>query len=110
MFKKMRMVLALCSLVGMGGAVLVPQLAAAQSTEERFQQSKIIMMTTKNGAAFYAETNKEALTLGFYPKGTMFVPINQTRNMEEGKIYNLCIRFDGAVGWLCSDDVALTRK
>lgn len=47
MFKKMRMVLALCSLVGLGGAALVPQLAAAQSTSERFQQSKIIMMTTK---------------------------------------------------------------
>lgn len=38
------------------------------------------------------------------------MPINQTRNVEEGKVYNLCIRFDGAVGWLSSDDVALTRK
>jgi len=88
---------------------LVPA-AQAMSTETKYQQSKVIVIATKNETAFYAEPGRDSLTLGFYPKGTIFVPINQTRNNVEGKVYNLCIRFDGAVGWLCSDDVALSRK
>jgi len=84
--------------------------AQAMSTETKYQQSKVILISTKNETAFYAEPGRDSLTLGFYPKGTIFVPINQTRNNVEGKVYNLAIRFDGAVGWLCSDDVALSRK
>ena len=110
MFKEITLALAFCSLVGVGALPVLTGTAHAASTEERFQQSKIIMMTTRNGVPFYAEPGKDSLTLGFYPKGTIFVPINQTRNAVENKVYNLCIRFDGAVGWLSSDDVALTRK
>lgn len=48
--------------------------------------------------------------MGYYPKGTLFVPINQSRNETEGKTYNLVIRFDGAVGWLVSDTVVLGKR
>ena len=48
--------------------------------------------------------------MGYYPKGTLFVPINQSRNETEGKTYNLVIRFDGAGGWLVSDTVVLGKR
>ncbi len=92
------------------GVALAPNSAFSASTEDKYQQSQIIMVTRKNGVPFYAEPGKDSLTLGFYPKGTIFVPINQQRNTIENKVYNLCIRFDGAVGWLSSDDVSLSRK
>lgn len=92
------------------GLSFSPSRAEAMSTEQRYHESRIIMMTTHDNAALYAEPNKSALTLGFYPRGTMFVPINQSRNMEEGKTYNLVIRFDGAVGWMSSDDVVLSKR
>lgn len=92
------------------GAALTPNSVFATSTEDKYQQSQIVMVTRKNGVPFYAEPGKDSLTLGFYPKGTIFVPIKQQRNTIENKVYNLCIRFDGAVGWLSSDDVSLSRK
>lgn len=108
MKKKIARLIAAFALLGMSLG-LMPA-AQAMSTEEKYQQSKVIIIATKNETAFYAEPGRDSLTLGFYPKGTIFVPINQTRNNVEGKVYNLAIRFDGAVGWLCSDDVALSRK
>ena len=69
MFKKISLMLAFCSLVGVGALPVFSGTAHAASTEERFQQSKIIMMTTRNGVPFYAEPGKDSLTLGFYPKG-----------------------------------------
>jgi hypothetical protein len=84
--------------------------ADAMSTEQRYHESRIVMSTVHDNTPFYAEPNKGALTLGFYPKGTLFVPINQSRNLEEAKTYNLVIRFDGAVGWVSSDDVVLSKR
>lgn len=66
--------LAFCSLVGVGALPVFSGTAHAASTEERFQQSKIIMMTTRNGVPFYAEPGKDSLTLGFYPKGRSSCP------------------------------------
>lgn len=109
MKKKISLVLALAAMLTAGAAAL-PGSVNATSTEEKYQQSQVIMVTRKNEVPFYAEPGKDSLTLGFYPKGTIFVPINQQRNTIENKVYNLCIRFDGAVGWLSSDDVALSRK
>lgn len=74
MFKKITLALAFCSLVGVGALPVLTGTAHAASTEERFQQSKIIMMTTRNGVPFYAEPGKDSLTLGFYPKGTISCP------------------------------------
>lgn len=84
--------------------------AATMTTEQRYQQSRIIMMTTQDNATLYAEPSKTALVMGYYPRGTIFVPINQSRNETEGKTYNLVIRFDGAVGWLSSDVVVLSKR
>lgn len=108
MKKKIARLFTVCAFLGLSLGIL-PR-ALAMSTEQKYQQSKVIIIATKNEVAFYAEPGRDSLTLGFYPKGTIFVPINQTRNNVEGKVYNLAIRFDGAVGWLCSDDVALSRK
>ena len=79
-------------------------------TSQRYHQSRIVMMTTQDNAVLLAEPNKDALVMGYYPKGTLFVPINQSRNETEGKTYNLVIRFDGAVGWLVSDTVVLGKR
>lgn len=111
MIKKFCLLTAFCAALGFG---LFPagQLPAAhaESTETHFQQSKIVLVTIHNQVPFYAEPSQKSLTLGFYPKGTLFVPINQTRNAAEQKTYNLAIRFDGAVGWLLSEDAAFSRK
>ena len=68
MFKKITLALAFCSLVGVGALPVLTGTAHAASTEERFQQSKIIMMTTRNGVPFYAEPGKDSLTWAFIPK------------------------------------------
>lgn len=52
MFKKITLALAFCSLVSVGALPVLSGTAHASTTEERFQQSKIIMMTTRNGVPF----------------------------------------------------------
>jgi hypothetical protein len=113
MKKKFVMLLVLSLLAGPGaffGTGLPSAEAAVITTEQRYQHSRIIMVTQRNNATLYAEPSKDALVMGYYPKGTIFVPINQSRNETEGKTYNLVIRFDGAVGWLVSDDVVLSKR
>lgn len=108
---KQRMIMALTALFTVMGSTFLTRLeAAALTTEQRYHQSRIVMMTTQDNAVLLAEPNKDALVMGYYPKGTLFVPINQSRNETEGKTYNLVIRFDGAVGWLVSDTVVLGKR
>ena len=108
---KQRMIMALTALFTVMGSTFLPRLeAAALTTEQRSHQSRIVMMTIHDNAVVIAEPNKDALVMGYYPKGTLFVPINQSRNETEGKTYNLVIRFDGAVGWLVSDTVVLGKR
>jgi hypothetical protein len=84
--------------------------AAAQSTKDRYDTSNLFVITMEPNVALYAEPHLDSLTLGIYPKGTMFVPINQQKDLTSGTIYNLVIRQDGAVGWVFADKVAITHK
>jgi len=95
----------------MGSTFLYRLEAAALITEQRFH---LVPHCHDDVPRYYAvllaEPYKDALVMGYYPKGTLFVPINQSRNETEGKTYNLVIRFDGAVGWLVSDTVVLGKR
>ena len=102
MLKKILMVLALCTMLF--------STANAMSTKDKYDQSNIFVITMFNNVEMGAEPNGSSLVLGTYPKGTMFVPINQYRNETEKKLYNLVIRSDGAVGWVDASLVAITHK
>lgn len=84
--------------------------ASAMSTVDKYKGSKLFVIAMENNVAMYAEPVLDSLTLGFYPKGTMFVPINQQKNALDGTVYNLVIRADGAIGWVLADKVAITHK
>ena len=60
MFKKISLMLAFCSLVGVGALPVFSGTAHAASTEERFQQSKIIMMTTPTVCLFMRNRGRTA--------------------------------------------------
>ncbi len=82
----------------------------AMSTKDKYAQSNVFVITMENNVELGAEPNGSSLVLGTYPKGTMFVPINQYKNETENKLYNLVIRSDGAVGWVLASQVAITHK
>lgn len=84
--------------------------ASAMSTLDKYKGSNLFVIAMENNVAMYAEPVLDSLTLGFYPKGTMFVPINQQKNAMDGTVYNLVIRADGAIGWVLADKVAITHK
>lgn len=84
--------------------------ASAMTTKDKYTQSNIFVITMEDNVELGAEPNGSSLVLGTYPKGTMFVPINQYKNETENKMYNLVVRSDGAVGWVLASQVAITRK
>lgn len=108
MLKKVLVVAGLLA-VSLSFGSLAPK-ADAMSTVEKFKGSNLFVITMEPNVALYAEPILDSLTLGIYPKGTMFVPINQQRNAVDGTLYNLVIRADGAVGWVLADKVAITHK
>ena len=65
---KQRMIMALTALFTVMGSTFLPRLeAAALTTEQRYHQSRIVMMTTQDNAVLLAEPNKDALVMGYYP-------------------------------------------
>ena len=107
----LKKILAICSLAALIFTFgMRDNQAAAQSTKDRYATSNLFVITMEANVAMYAEPNIDSLTLGVYPKGTMFVPINQQKSVPDGTLYNLVIRQDGAVGWVLADKVAITHK
>ena len=99
---KQRMIMALTALFTVMGSTFLPRLeAAALTTEQRYHQSRIVMMTTQDNAVLLAEPNKDALVMGYYPKGTLFVPINQSRNETEVRPIILSFALTGPWGGSC---------
>jgi len=108
MFKK---ILAICSLVAVIFSFSISnQQAAAMSSKDKYATSNLFVITMEDNVALYAEPDTTSLTLGTYPKGTMFVPINQQKNITDGTLFNLVVRQDGAVGWIVASKVAITHK
>lgn len=72
---KQRMIMALTALFTVMGSTFLPRLeAAALTTEQRYHQSRIVMMTTQDNAVLLAEPNKDALVMGYYPKARFLCP------------------------------------
>ncbi|MCH3914663.1 MAG: hypothetical protein LKJ99_04830 [Acidaminococcaceae bacterium] len=102
MLKRILVMLTLCT--------MFLSTASAMSTKDKYDQSNVCVITMENNVELGAEPNGSSLVLGTYPKGTVFVPINQYRNETENKLYNLVIRSDGAIGWVLASQVAITHK
>ena len=108
MLKKLLVMSTLCAVILSTG--FLGSVASARTTKDKYDTSGIFVITMKDNVVMYAEPNAASLTLGTYKKGTMFVPINQSKNAQEGTLYNLVVRADGAVGWILADSVAITHK
>ena len=107
--KKILVVFTLCAVL-LSTGIFAGVASANGTTKDRYATSGIFVITMRDNVTMYAEPSATSLTLGTYHKGTMFVPINQSKNAQEGSLYNLVIRSDGAVGWILADAVAITHK
>ena len=106
MVKKLLGILLVCLVVA--GANVTE--AAGKTTVEKFRSSTINVVTIKDAVNLLAEPNANSLVIDTVPLGGAFVPINQTHNKEENKVYNLVVRSDGAVGWIDADLLKIVPK